>query len=127
MKVRSTSNIAALVIDTCGDAGCERLVSTFGGMRITIPKNVAGKFLQPLGTDVLSALVHVYGGETIDVPSRGHAERIRKSMRLKHDALHSDLSANELAAKHGVTAAWVHKLRTRLRGSPADHRLKKKA
>lgn len=127
MRVRSTSNIAAVVIEACGDDGCERLVAAFGGMRIAIPKTVADKFLQRLGADVLTALVNAYGGETIDVPSRGHAERIRKSMRLKHDAIHSDLSASELAAKHSVTAAWVHKLRTQLREPAAKTPTKKKA
>lgn len=120
MKVHSSSNVAAVVIEACGDAGCERLVSAFGGMRISIPKKVAGKFLNPLGPEVLAALVDAYGGTTIDVPSRGHAERIQKSLRLKDDAIHSDLSASELAAKHGVTAMWVHRLRSQLRPSKGN-------
>lgn len=45
------------MIAACGDAGCERPVSAVGGMRISIPKNVAGKLLKPLGADVLAALV----------------------------------------------------------------------
>lgn len=127
MKGHSSSNIAAVGIDACGDEGCARLVEAFGGMRIRIPKNVAGRLLEPLGADVLAALVANYAGADIDVPSRGHAERIRKSMRLKDDAIHSDLSANDLAARHGVMSGYVHKLRAQLLGKPPQKFKKAKA
>lgn len=127
MRVHSHSEILGFVREACGDDGCERLLTAFGGMRIHIPKKVGGRLLEPLGADLLAALVTYYGDTEIDVPSRGHSERIRKSMRLKHDVVHSDLSANELAAKHGVTSVWVCRLRRDLLEKPKHKPKKAKA
>ncbi len=118
MQALSCSEILSLVRDECGDEGCEKLLSSFGGMRIHIPKNVGGRLLEPLGAELLSVLVRYYGDTQIDVPSRGHGERIMRSVCLKHDVVHSGLSANEIAAKHGVTSVWVCRLRSDLLENP---------
>lgn len=127
MQVWSHSEILSFVRDACGDAGCERLLSAFGGMRIHIPKTVGGRLLEPLGAEVLGVLVRYYGDTEIDVPSRGHSERIRRSARLKHDVAHSNLTANELAARHGVTSVWVRRPRRDLLDKPEPEPKKAKA
>lgn len=126
MQVYSHSEILSFVRDACGDEGCERLLDAFGGMRIHVPKTVGGRLLEPLGAEVLRVLVRYYGDTEIDMPSRGHSERIRRAARLKHDVLHSNLTANELAARHGVTSVWVHQLRRSLLNKPKPELTKAK-
>ncbi len=127
MQALSCFEILSLVRSSCGDEGCDKLLSSFGGMRMHIPKNVGGRLLEPLGAGLLAVLVRYYGDTAIDVPSRGHAERIMRSVRLKHDVVHSDLSANEIAAKHGVTHVWVRRLRRDLLEKPQSKLTKAKA
>ncbi|MDZ4096423.1 MAG: hypothetical protein U1D35_16110 [Paracoccaceae bacterium] len=119
MRVRSTANVIAILTDACGDAGGNALVAAYGGRRIDIPKIVHGRLVETLGAMIVVVLVKHFGGTALDVPSWGHAERIRKSIRLKHDILHSGLTANEIAARHGVTSMWVRKLRARIGGADA--------
>ncbi|QEW19257.1 Mor transcription activator family protein [Marinibacterium anthonyi] len=116
MKVYSVSNVARTVISACGQELAFKLVQEYGGQRIDIPKRVAGKLVETLGEELTRVLVEAYAGCNIDVPSRGHVERMHKTMCLWRDVIETDLSSNELAAKHGVTSMWVRKLRSRLRG-----------
>ena len=116
MKVYSISNVTTTVIATCGQDAAFKLVEQYGGQRIDIPKSVTGRLIDTLGEELTRVLVENYAGCSVDIPSRGHVERIHKTMCLHRDVLETDLSSNELAAKHGVTSMWVRKLRVRLRG-----------
>ncbi len=111
MRVRSTANVIAILNEHYGDAASSALVKAFGGRRIDVPTTVTGFLPEALGQAITSVLVEHFGGGKLDVPSWGHTERIRKSLRLKRDLLTSGLSANEIAARHGVTSMWVRKLR----------------
>lgn len=117
MQVRSTANIIATLNAACGRSASEALVKAFGGRRIEVPLIVCGKLLDALGQEVRTVLVDKFGGCKIDVPSWGHAERVQKSLVLNEDIMTSGLSANDIAAKHGVTSMWVRKLRRELCGS----------
>ncbi|GHH04079.1 hypothetical protein [Pseudodonghicola xiamenensis] len=120
MRVRSTANVIAILNEACGKEASSALVEAFGGRRIDIPLTVSGRLVEALGQDITAVLVDHFGGCKLDVPSWGHAERIQKSLRLKHDVMTSDLSANELAARHGVTSMWVRKLRSELCGTSSS-------
>lgn len=115
MRVHSTASVVAILNEACGDAAAGKLVELYGGQEIAVPKTVSGRLVEALGPEITAVLVDHFGGCRLDVPSRGHAERIRKSLRLRHDILTSDLSANEIAARHGVTMSWVRKLRATIR------------
>ena len=117
MRVRSTANVIAILDSTLGEEASRTLVDHFGGRRIDVPGAVSGKLLETLGPDITAVLVDHFGGCKLDVPSWGHAERIQKSQRLKTDILTSGLSANDIAARHGVTSMWVRKLRRELGGA----------
>lgn len=120
MRVRSTANVIAILNEACGKEASSALVEALGGRRIDIPLTVSGRLVEALGQDITAVLVDHFGGCKLDVPSWGHAERIQKSLRLKHDVMTSDLSANELAARHGVTSMWVRKLRSELCGTSSS-------
>jgi len=120
MQVRSTANVIAILNEACGEAASSALVKAFGGRRIDIPKTISGRLVEALGREVTAVLVKHFGGTPLDVPSWGHTERIQKSLRLRDDILTSDLTANELAARHGVTSAWVRKLRVQLGVAPSS-------
>lgn len=124
MRVRSTANIIAILNEACGEAASSALVEAFGGRRIDIPVTVSGRLADALGPETTAVLVHHFGGCKLDIPSWGHAERIQKSLRLRHDILTSGLSANEIAARHGVTSMWVRKLRSQLCGAPSPQLVK---
>ena len=119
MRVRSTASVIAILNEACGEAASSDLVKAFGGRRIDVPKTVTGFLLEKLGQAITVVLVEHFGGGKLDVPSWGHTERIQKSLRLKNDILKSDLSANEIADKHGVTSMWVRKLRAELTSAPS--------
>lgn len=124
MRVRSTANIIAILNAAYGEAASAALVTAFGGRRIDVPTTVTGRLVEVLGPEITAVLVDHFGGGKLDVPSRGHTERIQKSLRLKTDVLTSGLSANELAARHGVTSMWVRKLRAQLGGAPSSQLVK---
>lgn len=118
MRVRSTANVIAILNEHCGEAASTILVKAFGGRRIDVPTTVTGFLLEALGQAITVVLVDHYGGGKLDVPSWGHTERIQKSLRLKHAILTTDLSANEIAARHCVTSMWVRRLRVELGVAP---------
>ncbi len=120
MRVRSTANVIAILNERCGEAASSALVKAFGGRRIDIPRTVTGHLVETLGREITAALVGQFGGCKLDVPSWGHTERIQKSLRLKRDILTSGLTANDIAAKHGVTSMWVRKLRVDLGVAPSS-------
>lgn len=124
MRVRSTANVVAILNETCGEAASSALVETFGRQRIDIPQRVAGRLVDALGPQVTAVLIDHFGGYQLDMPSRGHTERIQRSLRLKHDILTSGLSANEIAIRHGVTSAWVRRLRAEIGGAPSPQLVK---
>lgn len=124
MRVHSSASIIATLNEACGEAASCRLVETYGGQRIDVPRTVMGRLLETLGRDITAVLVDHFGGCRIDVPSKGHTARIQKSMALRRDILTSGLSANDIAARHGVTNAWVRKLRADICGTPSSRPLK---
>ncbi|MFV0409573.1 MAG: hypothetical protein ACK5LJ_07710 [Paracoccus sp. (in: a-proteobacteria)] len=119
MRVYSASNVTTILNKEYGPAAASALVDAYGGRRIWVPKNVTGKLLDRLGAEITAVLVRYYAGCGVDVPSRQGEERIQKSLRLKHDILTSDLSANELAARHGVSSVWVRRLRAQICDAPS--------
>jgi len=121
MRMHSIANVIAVLNAACGDDAAHVLVRTYGGKRIDVPLNVTGKLVDDLGPDITAALVAHFGGCKLDVPSWGHAERIGRSLRLRHDILTTSLNANELAARHGVTSMWVRKLRAQLCAPASSH------
>lgn len=124
MRVFSTANVIALLNGACGETASAALVKAFGGRRIDVPKTVTGYLVEALGPEITAALVEHFGGCKLDVPSWGHTERVQKTLRLRKDVLNSDLTANEIAAKHGVTSMYVRKLRVQLVTSQSPQLMK---
>jgi hypothetical protein len=104
-----------------------RVLANCGGQRrsIPLPKNAARSALaREIGADAAHWIAARYGGEDVDVPSRSARENDDRAAHLVADILEAGLtdprkSANDLAAKHGVTTRHVHRLRAELRASTA--------
>ena len=118
MRTYSTSNLVAMLHVALGPDAAMRLVQACGGKRIDVPRKVTVNFAALVGQDIAAVLVAHYGGMPVDVPSWGHAERMIRALRLNDDVVTSNLTANALAHKHGVTSMWVRKLRRRLKQTP---------
>lgn len=104
-----------------GQAAAMRLLVNAGGQRRDIPKRADGSVLaREVGVDVVAWLADRFGGTKLDIPSMRGRERQDLSNRLRAAILEDGLtrpvrSANVIANEFGVTAAWVHKLRSRMR------------
>lgn len=104
-----------------GQPAALRLLANAGGQRRDIPKRAAGSNLAAeVGEDIVTWLAARFGGTSVDIPSHMARKRQDKAARLRADILDAGLtnptrSANVIAMEHGVTAAYVHKLRTQMR------------
>lgn len=104
-----------------GQAAMLNLISNAGGQRRDIPKRAEGSRLATeVGEVVVAWLAHRFGGTALDIPSARGREGQDRANRLRAAILEAGLtqptrSANVIAREHGVTAAWVHKQRTRMR------------
>lgn len=103
-----------------GRAAALRLLANAGGQRRDIPKRPAGSRLAAeLGLAVVEWLSARFGGTALDMPSPRGRETQERASLLRAAILDAGLttptrSANDIAAEFGVTAAWVHKLRSRM-------------
>lgn len=97
-----------------------RLLANAGGQRRHVPKKAEGsKLAHEVGLSTVEWLVARFGGTSVDIPSFSARQRQDRAAELRAAVLEAGLtnptrSANVLAAEFGVTAAWVHKLRTEL-------------
>ncbi len=104
-----------------GQAAVLRLLANAGGQRRRIPKNAAGSVLaREVGEDVVRWLSGRFGGNDVDIPSMRARERQDNASFLRAALLEAGLtdpvrSANDIAAEFGVTSAYVHKLRAKMR------------
>ncbi|WP_411836721.1 hypothetical protein [Paracoccus sp. ME4] len=104
-----------------GAAAALRLLANAGGQRRQIPASASGsKLAIEVGEDVVAWLSDRFGGMAVDIPNPAARDREAGANRLRAAILEAGLtqpkrSANVIAAEFGVTAAWVHKLRTRMR------------
>ncbi len=104
-----------------GQAAALRLFVNAGGQRRKIPKKPEGSRLaEEVGLEVVKWLSARFGGTDLDIPSYGARQRQARAAELRAAILDAGLtepnrSANVIATEFGVTAAWVHKLRTQMR------------
>lgn len=103
-----------------GRAAVLRLLANAGGQRRDIPKRPSGSRLAAeLGLEVAEWLAARFGGTALDMPSPRGRETQERASLLRAAILEAGLtdptrSANDIAVQFGVTAAWVHKLRSRM-------------
>lgn len=104
-----------------GQAAALRLLANAGGQRRDIPKRPDGsKLADEVGLAVVRWLSARFGGTAVDMPSKYGRDRQARASRLRAAILEAGLtdpkrSANVIAAEFGVTAAYVHKLRSQMR------------
>ena len=104
-----------------GQAAALRLLANAGGQRRHIPKKVDGSRLaSELGEIIVAWLVARFGGTDLDIPSFHARQAQDRASELRAAVLEAGLdqptrSANVIATEFGVTAAWVHKLRVKMR------------
>ncbi|MBN7785157.1 hypothetical protein JYP51_09515 [Ponticoccus gilvus] len=104
-----------------GQPAALRLLANAGGQRRDIPKNAAGSRLaSEVGEPVVAWLAGRFGGSALDIPSFHARQAQDRASELRAAILdagleHPTRSANDIATEFGVTAAWVHKLRVRMR------------
>lgn len=104
-----------------GQAAVLRLLANAGGQRRDIPKRAAGSNLAvEVGVELVEWLSTRFGGTPLDIPSMRARESQDRAAALRAAILEAGLtdplrSANVIASEFGVTAAWVHKLRTQMR------------
>ena len=100
-----------------------RLIANAGGQRRDVPTApfaVTSALAAEVGADIVVWLADRFGGHQIDIPSGRGAEIQRRASLLRAAVLEAGLtkptrSANDLAREHGVTSAYIHKLRSELR------------
>lgn len=116
--------IDAWIDDLEGDLGVAavlRLLANAGGQRRNIPARAEGsKLAEEVGEEVVAWLSSRFAGTAVDIPSPRGREQQSRASQLRAAILEAGLtqptrSANVIAAEFGVTAAWVHKVRTQLR------------
>ncbi len=104
-----------------GVCAVARLLANAGGQRRNVPKRAAGsKLAEEVGVDVVVWLSARFADTSVDIPSKLGRDRQDRAAALRAAILEAGLtdpvrSANDIAREHGVTAAWVHKLRTQMR------------
>ncbi|MBD3738593.1 MAG: hypothetical protein IE938_19325 [Pseudomonas balearica] len=104
-----------------GQSAVLTILSNCGGQRRDIPKTADGsKLAHELGDAIAEWLTARFGGTAVDFPSLRARQQQDQASRLRAAILDAGLtepsrSANVIAQEFGVTAAWVHKLRTQMR------------
>lgn len=104
-----------------GQVAALRLLANAGGQRREIPKRPErSKLADEVGLGVVRWLSARFGGTAVDIPSKHGRERQTRASQLRAAILEAGLtdpkrSANVIAAEFGVTAAYVHKLRSQMR------------
>lgn len=104
-----------------GQSAALRLLANAGGQRRDVPKRAEGsKLASEVGLGVVEWLVERFGGTALDIPSFSARQKQDRAAELRAAVLEAGLtnpsrSANVIASEFGVTAAWVHKLRTEMR------------
>lgn len=104
-----------------GQSAVLRLLANAGGQRRDVPKNAKGSQLaSEVGFEIVNWLTGRFGGTALDIPSTRGRQRQDRAAELRAAILDAGLteptrSANVIASEFGVTAAWVHKLRTQMR------------
>lgn len=104
-----------------GPGAVLRLLANAGGQRRNIPHRAQGaKLSAEVGADVVQWLATRFAGTALDIPSMRAREQQSRASELRAAILEAGLthptrSANVIAAEFGVTAAWVHKLRSQMR------------
>jgi len=100
-----------------------RLIANAGGQRRDVPTSsfaATSALAAEVGTDIVTWLADRFGGHQVDIPSGRGAEIQRRASLLRAAVLEAGLtkptrSANDLAREHGVTSAYIHKLRAEMR------------
>lgn len=106
-----------------GRAARLRLIANAGGQRRNIPtkrRAAHSQLASEVGTEIVMWLAERYAQTVIDIPSSHGSDRQDRASRLRAAILEAGLtnpnrSANDIASEFGVTAAWVHKLRSQIR------------
>ena len=103
-----------------GQSAALRLLANAGGQRRNVPKSAEGSRLaSEVGLAVVEWLVVRFGGTALDIPSFRARHKLDRAAELRASVLEAGLtnpsrSANVIATEFGVTAAYVHKLRTQM-------------
>ncbi len=104
-----------------GQGAALRLLAAAGGQRRTIPRRAVGSRLaDEVDLATVEWLSARFGGTDIDVPSHRGREIQDRAAQLRATIFEAGLteprlSANVIAVRHGVTSAYVRKLRAQMR------------
>jgi hypothetical protein len=104
-----------------GQPAALKLLANAGGQRRKVPKRSQGsKLAVEVGLPVTEWLSVRFGGTDLDIPTPRARVQQDRAAELRATILEAGLtnptrSANDIATQFGVTAAWVHKLRTQMR------------
>lgn len=104
-----------------GQQAVLRLLANAGGQRRDIPKRADGSRLATeVGVEIVSWLSQRFAGTTLDIPSLRGREQQDRANQLRAAILDAGLteplrSANVIAAEFGVSAKYVHNLRSKMR------------
>lgn len=104
-----------------GQPAALKLMANAGGQRRKVPKRPQNsKLAGEVGVTIAEWLSARFGGTDIDIPNPRARQNQDSAALLRAAILDAGLtnptrSANDIAIQFGVTAAWVHKLRTQMR------------
>lgn len=104
-----------------GQSAVIRLLANAGGQRRNIPELAEGSRLAAeVGEDIVRWLSRRFAKTTLDIPSPRGREQQDRANRLRAAILDAGLtdprrSANVIAAEFGVSAKYVHNLRSKMR------------
>ena len=96
-----------------GEDAAMSLCTTYGGQVVTIPSKAIGSRIEnALGPELALWLAEEFGGITIQIPT-GLKYRIAHSRRTVAD--NPQMSANQLAAKLGITYRRIKQIQQKIR------------
>lgn len=108
------------LVDVIGLTAAQKLVSEFGGLRLTVPVKMPEDhpLAQLLGWDAARTLSHHYAHERLDVPKALSAIQAVRNLQMRKDHA-AGVSARQLALREGLTERRVWEI---LAEQPVDDR-----
>lgn len=102
------------IAEIVGEEAAAKLSDTYGGFRIHVPKQAAGRLLaEVIGLEAATALAQIDGGNRIYVPNRAAA------LSKKAAIAGAEGSVAGIARSLGVSERWARKVRQQMRPRPS--------
>lgn len=121
IEARYLPGVLQEIAELIGLPGTLKLVETYGGVRLYVPKKIdaAHDLSRLIGLEQATALAEIYGGEDhFDIPRAVAATRAVRDARIRADRA-DGMTHRELALRNGLTERQIRNI---LGDEPEDDR-----